>query len=121
MDKIENDWRKNKSSGIIIVSEGDDFGGGFEVAEEINKRFPQFETRVTILGHIQRGGSPSAFDRVLASGLGNAAVKAILSGEKGIMVGTMNRRVVYTPFERSIKHHQQINMELHNIAKVLST
>jgi 6-phosphofructokinase 1 len=121
MNKIENDWRKNKSSGIIIVSEGDDFGGGFEVADEIKKRFPQFETRVTILGHIQRGGSPSAFDRVLASGLGNAAVKAILAGERGIMVGTMNRRVVYTPFERSIKHHQQINMELHNIAKVLST
>jgi len=120
MDKIETDWRKNKTSGIIIVAEGDDFGGAMEVSGEIKKRFPEFDTRVTILGHIQRGGSPTAFDRVLASGMGNAAVKAILAGERGIMIGSMNRRIVYTPFERSIKHHQQINMELLNIAKVLS-
>lgn len=120
MDKIENDWRKNKTSGIIIVSEGDDFGGALEVAEEVNKKFPEFETRVTILGHIQRGGSPSAFDRVMASGLGHAAVKALIGGEKSIMIGSMNRKVVYTPFERSIKHHQEINVDLYRIAKVLS-
>jgi 6-phosphofructokinase 1 len=121
MDKIENDWRKNKTSGIIIVSEGDDFGGALEVADEVKKKFPDFDTRVTILGHIQRGGSPSAFDRVMASGMGYAAVKALIAGEKNIMVGTMNRKVVYTPFERSIKHHQEINMELLHIAEVLST
>jgi 6-phosphofructokinase 1 len=120
MDKIENDWRKNKTSGIIIVSEGDDFGGALEVADEVNKKFPEFETRVTILGHIQRGGSPSAFDRVMASGLGHAAVKALLAGEKNIMIGSMNRKVVYTPFERSIKRHQEINVELYRIAQVLS-
>lgn len=121
MDKIENDWRKNKTSGIIIVAEGDDFGGAIEVEQEVNKKFPDFETRVTILGHIQRGGSPSAFDRVMASGLGHASVKALLAGEKGIMIGSINRKVVYTPFERSIKHHQEINMELYRIAEILST
>jgi 6-phosphofructokinase 1 len=121
METLRNDWRKTKRSGIIIVSEGDDFGGAIDIANEVKKNFPDFETRVTILGHIQRGGAPSAFDRVLASGMGHAAVKALLKGERGIMVGSINRKIVYTPFEKSIKHHQEINMELMNIAKVLSS
>lgn len=120
IDKLRNDWRKNKSSGIVIVSEGDDFGGAFDVQKAVKENFPEFETRVSILGHIQRGGSPTAFDRVLASGLGSAAVKALLDGEKGIMVGTQCRKVVYTPFEKSIKHHQEINMDLYHIAEILS-
>jgi 6-phosphofructokinase 1 len=120
IDKLRNDWSQNKTSGIIIVSEGDDFGGAFDVANKINELFPQYETRVSILGHIQRGGKPSAFDRVLASGLGYKAVKALLDGKRGVMVGSVNRQIVYTPFEQSIKHHHSINLELAEMAEVLS-
>ncbi len=119
--KLQTDYAHNKTSGIIIVAEGDDFGGAFDVAEEVNKFFPDFETRVSILGHIQRGGSPSSFDRVLASTLGYEAVKALLKGVRGVMVGSINRKVAYTPFEKSIKHHQEINMEFLKMAAVLST
>ena len=120
INKLKNDWSQNKTSGIIIVSEGDDFGGAIDVAKKINEVLPQFETRVSILGHIQRGGSPSAYDRVLASGLGYQAVKALLDGKRGVMVGSINRKIVFTPFEQSIKHHQTINLELEEIAKVLA-
>jgi 6-phosphofructokinase 1 len=120
IDKLRNDWSHNKTSGIIIVSEGDDFGGAMEVAAKINEEFPQYETRVSILGHIQRGGSPTAFDRVLASGLGYQAMKALLDGRRDVMAGSVNRKIVFTPFEQSIKHHQSINLELAEIAEVLS-
>ncbi|MFO7613646.1 MAG: 6-phosphofructokinase [Bacteroidales bacterium] len=120
IDKLRNDYAKNKTSGIIIVAEGDDFGGGYEVAEEIKKHFPHYETRVTILGHVQRGGSPSAFDRVMASAMGYQAVVALKDGVRGVMVGSINRKVNYTPFEKAIKHHQTINMELLEIAEILS-
>ena len=120
IDKLRNDWRKNKSSGIVIVSEGDDYGGAYDVEKAVNEHFPEYETRVTILGHIQRGGPPSAFDRVMASGMGHAAVKALLDGKKNVMIGTQCRKMAYTPFEQSIKHHQDINMELYQIAEILS-
>lgn len=120
INKLKNDYAKNKTSGIIIVAEGDDFGGAYEVAELIKQHFPDFETRVTILGHVQRGGSPSAFDRVMASALGFQAVTALKDGVRGVMVGSINRKVSYTPFEKAIKHHQTISMELLEIAEVLS-
>ncbi|MBW6460904.1 MAG: 6-phosphofructokinase, partial [Bacteroidales bacterium] len=120
IDKLKNDYAKNKTSGIIIVAEGDDFGGAYEVAEEIKKHFPHYETRVTILGHVQRGGSPSAFDRVMASAMGYQAVVALKDGVRGVMVGSINRKVNFTPFEKAIKHHQTINMELLEIAEILS-
>ncbi len=118
--KLQHDWSNNKTSGIIIVAEGDELGGAFAVAKVINEKFPQFETRVSILGHIQRGGSPSAFDRVLASGLGYQAVKALLDGKRGVMVGSMNRQTEFTPFEKSIKQHQSINMDSVLMAEILS-
>ena len=120
INKLRNDWSKNKTSGIIIVAEGDDFGGALDVARVINEKFPEYETRVSILGHIQRGGSPSAFDRVLASGLGHSAVIALKEGKRGVMVGSANRKIVFTPFEQSIKHHQEINMEMVKMAEILS-
>jgi 6-phosphofructokinase 1 len=118
--KLHNDWSNNKTSGIIIVAEGDDIGGAFEVARILNKEFPDYETRVSILGHIQRGGAPSGFDRVLASGLGYHAVKGLLEGRRGVMVGSINRKMVYTPFEQSIKQHQGMNMDMLEMAKILS-
>ncbi len=117
---LEKDWKKNKTSGIIIVSEGDDSGGAMEVQKEINNRFPEFETRVSILGHIQRGGSPTAMDRVLASRLGNAAIMTLKDGVSGVMVGMVDNEIDLTSFEKSIKHHQQINLDLLDIARVLA-
>lgn len=117
---LEKDWKKNKTSGIIIVSEGDDSGGAMEVQKEINDRFPDFETRVTILGHIQRGGSPSAMDRVMASRLGHAAIMTLKDGVSGVMVGMVDNEIDLTSFEKSIKHHQEMNLELLDIARVLA-
>jgi 6-phosphofructokinase 1 len=118
---LEKDWKKNKTSGIIIVAEGNDSGGALEVQKEINERFPDFETRVTILGHIQRGGSPTAMDRVLASRLGYAAIMTLKDGVSGVMIGVVDNEIALTSFEKSIKHHQSINPELLDIARVLAS
>ena len=110
----------HKTSSIIIVAEGDDGGGAYEVARKVKEKYNQFETKVTILGHIQRGGSPSAADRVLASILGKAAVEALLEGRKNEMAGVINRKVAFTSFEKAIKHHQKINKDLLHLAESLA-
>ncbi len=120
LQKLKHDWRRNKKTGIIIVAEGDDSGGAIELAKHIEKNVPDFKTRVTILGHIQRGGSPSCNDRVLASTLGHDSVISLLKGKYGIMVGQLNNKISYTPFEKAIKHHQTINKSLLEIARVLA-
>ncbi len=118
--KLENGWERHKNSMIIIVAEGDDAGGAYEIARQVKQQFDHYDMRVTILGHIQRGGSPSAYDRVLASTLGNAAVNALLEGKQNVMVGLVNNQIAYTPFEKAIKHHQQINPQLLQLADILS-
>jgi len=120
IEKLQKGWERQKSSSIIIVAEGDDAGGAYEVAEKVKAKFKHYETKVTVLGHLQRGGSPSAADRVLASQLGNAAVNALIEGRYNEMVGIVNRKVVFTPFEKAIKHNQDINQELLKLADVLS-
>lgn len=120
IEKLQKGWERQKSSSIIIVAEGDDAGGAYQVAEKVKARFKHYETKVTVLGHVQRGGSPTAADRVLASQMGNAAVIALIEGRKNEMVGIVNRQVVFTPFEKAIKHNQQINQELLKLADVLS-
>jgi len=105
---LKHDWEMNKTSGIIIVAEGDDEGGAYEIAAKVKEKFSEFDTRVTILGHIQRGGSPSANDRILASIMGYESINALRNGERGIMVGMVNREIQYTPFSKSIKHHNEI-------------
>lgn len=121
ISKLERGWKRDKSSNIVVVAEGDDFGGAQKVAEAINEKFPHFDIRISVLGHIQRGGSPSAFDRVLASQLGNAAVNELIKGESGKMVGLINNQIALTGFEKAIKHHQQINAGLLQLTDVLST
>lgn len=101
--RLEN-GRKDKSSKIVIVAEGDDAGGAFNVGEVLKETFPQYDIRVSVLGHIQRGGKPSCMDRVLASKLGVAAVEGLLNGRSGEMAGLMNKEVVFTPFDHAIKH-----------------
>lgn len=96
--------RKDKSSKIVVVAEGDEVGGAFNVGEVLKKRFPNYDIRISVLGHIQRGGKPSCMDRVLASRFGVAAVEGVLNGQSGVMVGQVNREIVFTPFDHAIKH-----------------
>jgi 6-phosphofructokinase 1 len=96
--------RKDKASKIIIVAEGDEVGGAFNVGEVLKKKFPAYDIRVSVLGHIQRGGKPSCMDRVLASRLGVAAVEGLLNGQSGEMVGLKNKEIIFTPFSHAIKH-----------------
>ncbi|MFB9841231.1 6-phosphofructokinase [Mucilaginibacter ginsenosidivorans] len=119
-DRLEN-GRKNKTSRIVIVSECEgEEGGAFEIGRQVKEKFPHLDTRVSILGHIQRGGSPTCMDRVLACRLGAAAVEALLEGYKCDMAGIINNNVVFTPFERAIKHNSEIDPSLLRIVEMLS-
>jgi len=118
LDRLEK-TRKNKASRIIIVAEGDD-EGGLVVADRIKERYPHYDVRVSILGHIQRGGKPSCMDRVLASRLGVAAVEGLLEGRRGEMAGLIHGEVQYTPFSKAIKHIDVINTNLTRIVEILS-
>ncbi len=120
MDRLDK-TRKNKASRVIIVAEGDDAGGAFAVAERIKTRFPHYDLRVSILGHIQRGGSPTCMDRVLASRLGVAAVEALMEGRRGEMAGLIHSQVAFTPFSQAIKHISSINENLLRIVNILSS
>lgn len=96
--------RKDKASKIIIVAEGDEMGGAFNVSEVLKQNFPNYDIRVSVLGHIQRGGKPSCMDRVLASRFGVAAVEGLMEGRSGEIVGQVNKEIVFTPFDHAIKH-----------------
>jgi 6-phosphofructokinase 1 len=109
-----------KRANIIIVAEGDESGGAFNIEKEIKKSFPYFETKVTILGHIQRGGRPTCMERVRASRMGMEAVHALLSGKSGCMIGQIHNEIVLTPFEKAIKHHQEINPVLLEMVEMLA-
>jgi 6-phosphofructokinase 1 len=111
----------HKDSMIIVVAEGDDAGGVFETAEYVKQHHAEYDVRVTVLGHLQRGGNPTCGDRILASRLGMAAVKALLEGRQGVMAGIVNNEVVYTPFEKATKHHTEIKADLLEMIEVLSS
>ena len=119
IQKLE-DGRTQKKSMIVIVAEGDETGGANDVSEKLHKACPNYDTRVTILGHIQRGGNPSAADRVLASHLGNAAVVALLDKKTNIMVGKIDKKIAFTSFANAIKHNNKINKELLTLAEILA-
>ncbi|MBR3021378.1 MAG: 6-phosphofructokinase [Bacteroidaceae bacterium] len=110
--------RKSKNSSIVIVSEKD--GGAMHYAERVRKEYPQYDVRVTILGHLQRGGTPTAHDRILASRLGVAAIEALKEGQRNVMIGVKNDQIVYVPIERAIKINKPIDRELINVLTVLS-
>lgn len=110
--------RKSKNSSIVIVSEKD--GGAMHYAERVRKEYPQYDVRVTILGHLQRGGTPTAHDRILASRLGVAAIEALKEGQRNVMIGVKNDQIVYVPFERAIKINKPIDRELIKVLTVLS-
>lgn len=115
-----NSWRKDKSSKIIIVAEGDETGGAYKVAEIIKKHKPEHDVRVTILGHIQRGGNPTCMERVNASIMGYYAIKALLEGKHLVMIGIIDKKIHYTPFEKATKHIQKLDAELLKMLEILS-
>ena len=119
---IERGKRKSKNSAIVLVSEAqkNGVGGAFYYAERIRREFPQFDAKVTILGHLQRGGTPSAYDRILASRMGYAAIEALLEGQRNIMIGIKNDEIVYVPITRAVKTDKPIKQELISVLNVLS-
>ena len=119
---IERGKRKSKNSAIVLVSEAqkDGVGGAMYYADRIKKEFPQFDARGTILGHLQRGGKPTAYDRILASRLGYAAIEALMEGQRNVMVGIKDDEIVYVPISRAIKMNKPINQELISVLNVLS-
>jgi 6-phosphofructokinase 1 len=112
--------RKDKRSRIIIVAEGDEAGGAFTIAEQVKKTLPFFDTRVTILGHIQRGGNPTASDRVYASRLGYAAVEALRDGHRNVALGFIKSELSYTPFTEAVKQVQDPEHALLRMVEILS-
>jgi len=117
---LEHGWRRNKTSSIVVVAEAGQTGRTFEIEKEVNQRFSHYETRVVILGHMQRGGTPTTMDRVLASTLGVASVEALIRGEKNVMAGLVDKQVTFTPFEKATKHHHTVSAELMRIAEILA-
>lgn len=117
---IQNGFRKSKSSSIVLVAESEVTGGAIGLAERVKKEYPQYDVRVTILGHIQRGGSPSANDRILASRMGTAAIEALMEGQRNVMIGIQNNEIVNVPFHKAIKNQKNINRELLNVVRELS-
>ena len=117
---ISRGFRKSKNSSIVIVSESKKDGGAMYYADRVRKEYPQYDVRVTILGHLQRGGTPTACDRILASRLGHASIEALKEGQRNVMVGIHNDQIVYVPIDRAIKKDKPIDKELIDVLGVLS-
>ena len=119
-DLIQNGFRKSKNSSIVLVAESPVTGGAMGVAKRVEEEYPQYDVRVSILGHLQRGGSPTAHDRILASRMGAAAIDALLDDQRNVMIGIKNDEIVYVPFVKAIKKDKPINRELLNTLRRLS-
>lgn len=119
-DLISNGFRKSKNSSLVLVTEGDITGGAMAMAERVKTEYPQYDVRVTILGHVQRGGSPTANDRILASRMGAAAIDALLDGQRNVMIGIQNDVIVNVPFSKATKKNKPIQQDLLNTLRILS-
>ena len=117
---IKNGFRKSKNSSIVLVAESELTGGAMHYAERVKNEYPQYDVRVSILGHLQRGGSPTANDRILASRLGAASIEALLEGQRNVMIGIEHDQVVYVPFTKAIKNDKPIDRGLVGVLKELS-
>lgn len=120
LSRIDYDERRKKTVHILVVAEGDDFGGAKDVHAKISERFPKLDVRTAILGHIQRGGSPTFSDRVLASRLGYAAVMALREGHTQVMAGIVNDKLTYTPFSNVVKQNAVISQDMLDMIRVLA-
>lgn len=129
--EAKNDWQKvsdyfirdksKKAFSIVVVAEGDEEGGAYKIVDRLRTEIPDFDPRVSILGHIQRGGSPTGYDRVLASRLGNAAVEALIGGETNKMVGLINNKVELTSYDDAINKTKELNADLLKLVDVFNT
>lgn len=117
---LDRGWERKKSSMIVVVAEGDDAGGAYHIAKEVKERFSQYDTRVSVLGHMQRGGSPTCFDRVLASRMGVAATEALLEGKVNEMVGVINDQITFTAYRDVVSNKKVFPSHLMKIAEILS-
>jgi 6-phosphofructokinase 1 len=113
--------KRKKLVNLIVVAEGDEFGGANEVARAVREKLPHLDTRVSILGHIQRGGSPTCLDRLIASRMGYHAIESLLEGRYNVMVGVVNNAMAYTPIEIAIREKQKISDEWLKIVKILAS
>ncbi|WP_264550105.1 6-phosphofructokinase [Flavobacterium sp. N2820] len=122
LESLQKSKASGKSSSIVVIAEGDKIGKNvFELKDYIEENFPEYDIRVSVLGHMQRGGSPSCYDRVLASRLGVKAVESILEGKSNYMVGILNDKVALTPLEQAIKGHAEIDKELLRVSDIMTT
>ncbi|MCI2227721.1 6-phosphofructokinase [Polaribacter sp. MSW13] len=122
LESLKKSRRAGKSSSIVVVAEGDKSGKNvYELAEYVEENLPEYEVRVSVLGHMQRGGSPSCFDRVLASRLGVKSVELLLDGQTNLMVGLKNNEVISTSIAEAIKGGHTINMELLRVSDIMTT
>lgn len=120
VNTLKTGWERSKTSFIIIIAEGDEQGTAIEVASKVQKEIPHMDARVTTLGHVQRGGSPTAADRLLASQIGIACVEGLLEGRKCEMAGIVNRQLLYTPFIDTITKQKLINPDFAKMVEILS-
>lgn len=121
LESLKRTKRSGKSSSIVVVSEGDKIGKNvFELADYVEENMPEYDVRVSVLGHMQRGGSPSCFDRVLATRLGVKAVELLLDGQSNLMVGLINNKVETTDLDQAVKGHHEINKELLRVSDIMS-
>jgi 6-phosphofructokinase 1 len=117
---IDQGFRKSKNSSMVLVAESEVTGGAMKLAERVKKQYPAYDVRVTILGHLQRGGSPTAEDRILASRMGIAAIQAFQENQRNVMIGIRENEIVYVPFKRAIKKEREISDELLEVLRISS-
>ena len=117
---VRSGFRKTKNSSIVLVAESPITGGAMGLAERVRKEYPKYDVRVTILGHLQRGGSPTAQDRILASRMGAAAIDALLEGQRNIMIGDDDEKMIYVPFSKAIRKDKPIDRDLFETLHKLS-
>ena len=119
-DLVSRGFRKSKNSAIVLVAENPETGGALGLAERVKREFPEYDARVTILGHLQRGGSPTAADRILASRMGAQAITALCEGQRNVMIGIKNGELVYVPFSKATTNKRSIEAAQTDIVKILS-
>ena len=117
---IDQGFRKSKSSSMVLVAESEITGGALNLAERVKKQYPQYDVRVTILGHLQRGGSPTAQDRILASRMGVSSIEALIENQRNVMIGIRENEITYVPFKRAIKKEREISTELLEVLRISS-
>ena len=121
LESLSRSEKSGKSSSIVVIAEGDKTGKNvFDIAEYIEKNMPNYEVRVSVLGHMQRGGRPTCFDRVLASRMGVQAVESLYEGKSNVMVGLKEDEIILTPLEKAIKGKSEINKDLVRVSDILS-